>query len=157
MQSTNLQSEDVASLTNRKVEWMAVLETTFVIDLLKENKRNAFGPASSKLEDLAVRGEVLKMTIFTLAELLVGVAKGSRPDQERVAIDQCISAFKLLPFERSTAEIFGAIVGELEKRGQSISDMDALIASVALEHTDVLITRNRKHFVRVTGLRIEDY
>jgi predicted nucleic acid-binding protein len=110
---------------------MAVLETTFVIDLIKESKRRRPGPASQKLEELVLRGETLRIAIFTLAELFVGVVKGNRPQQERAAIEQCVSPFELLPFERSTAEIFGTIVGELEKRGQSISDIDALIASVA--------------------------
>ena len=63
----------------------------------------------------------------------------------------------MLPFEQPTAEIFGSIVGELEKRGQTISDIDALIASIALEHAEVLITRNRKHYDRIPTLRVEDY
>src|SRR5687768_14065321 len=136
---------------------MAVLETTFVIDLIKESKRRRPGPASQKLKELVLRGETLRIAIFTLAELFVGVAKGNRPQQERAAIEQCVSPFELLPFERSTAEIFGTIVGELEKRGQSISDIDALIASVALENAEVLVTRNRRHFDRIPALRIETY
>src|SRR3954454_12419402 len=103
---------------------MAVLETTFIIDLIKESKRQQSGPASNKLDELVARGEYLRAAIFTLAELFVGVAKGNRPTQERAAVEQCIAPFDVLPFERSTAEIFGAIVGVLEKRGQSISDID---------------------------------
>jgi tRNA(fMet)-specific endonuclease VapC len=136
---------------------MAVLETTFVIDLMKESKRGRPGPASQKLRDLTVRGEVLRIAIFTIAELFVGVAKGSRPHEERTAIEQSIAPFDVLPFERGTAEIFGSIVGELEKQGQRISDIDALIASVALEINELIVTRNRKHFDRIPGLRVEDY
>ena len=65
---------------------------------------------------------------------------------ERAAVEQCIAPFDILPFERSTAEIFGAIVGELEKRGESISDIDALIASIALEYSELIVTRNRRPF-----------
>ncbi|MCI0360276.1 MAG: type II toxin-antitoxin system VapC family toxin [Planctomycetaceae bacterium] len=136
---------------------MAVLETTFVIDLMKESKRGRSGPAALKLQELAARGEPLRIAIFTLGELYVGVAKGTRPRQERAAIEQCVAPFEVLPFEQSTAEIFGTIVGELEKRGESISDIDALIASVALEHSEVLVTRNRKHFDRISGLAVESY
>jgi len=136
---------------------MAVLETTFVIDLMKESKRERAGPASAKLQELTSRGESLRIAIFTLAELFVGVAKGTRPQQERSAIELCVAPFELLSFERTTAEIFGSVVGELEKRGQSISDIDALIASVALEHAEVLVTRNRKHYDRIPALRVEDY
>ncbi len=136
---------------------MAVLETTFVIDLMKESKRARTGPAALKLEELTTRGESLRIAIFTLAELFVGLAKGTRPRQERTAIEQCVAPFEVLPFERGTAEIFGTIVGELEKRGESISDIDALIASVVLEHSEILVTRNRKHFDRVPGLIVQDY
>ena len=100
---------------------MAVLETTFIIDLMKESKRGRIGPASLKLQGLTDAGELPRIAIFTLAEL------------------------------------FGSIVGELEKQGQRISDIDALIASVALEHSELLVTRNRKHFDRISGLRVEDY
>ena len=103
---------------------MAVLETTFVIDLMKESKRGRPGPASAKLLSLNARGEILRIAIFTLAELYVGVAKGTRPRQERQAIVQCVASFDVLPFEHSTAEIFGSLVGELEKQGQTISDID---------------------------------
>jgi predicted nucleic acid-binding protein len=113
-----------------------VLETTFIIDLMKETKHKIRGPASSKLQYLVGRGEALGITIFTLAELLVGVAKGDRPIEERAAVEQCVAPFALLPFERNTAEIFGSIVGNLQKRGQTISDIDALIASIALEHSN---------------------
>ena len=124
---------------------------------MKESKRGRSGVATAKLQELAARGELLRIAIFTLAELFVGVAKGNRPQQERAAIDQCVAPFELLPFERSTAEIFGTIVGELEKRGQTISDIDALIASVALEHAEGLVTRNQRHFERIPGLRVEGY
>ena len=136
---------------------MAVLETTIVIDLLKESKRRRPGPATRKLQELTDRGEIWQIAIFTLAELYVGVAKGSRPEQERAAIEQCVSAFAILPFERSTAEVFGTIVGKLETRGESISDIDALIASVAFERDELVVTRNLRHFERVPGLRVEGY
>jgi tRNA(fMet)-specific endonuclease VapC len=106
---------------------------------------------------LIARGEGLRIAIFTLAELFVGVAKGNRPVQERAAIQQCVAPFDVLSFERSTAEIFGAVVGELEKRGEVISDIDALIASIALEYAEILVTRNRRHFDRINGLKVETY
>jgi predicted nucleic acid-binding protein len=98
---------------------MAVLETTFVIDLMKESKRRIAGPASRKLQELTARGELLRIAVFTLAELFVGVAKGTRPRQERAAIEQCVAPFEVLPFERSTAEIYGLVVGELEKKAKA--------------------------------------
>ena len=136
---------------------MALFDTTFIIDLMKDAKTRRHGPATQELDDLLRRGELMRVPIFTLAELYVGVIKGTQPERESQAIERCMAAFEVLHFEESTAKVFGSVVGELEKRGQVISDMDALIASVALEHDELLVTRNIKHFSRVPGLRVEGY
>jgi predicted nucleic acid-binding protein len=136
---------------------MAILETTFLIDLMKETKSRREGRATRKLAELIDRGEVLRTAIFTTAELYVGVSKGTQPERESKAIQQCLALFQVLPFEEDAARIFGSIVGNLEKRGEVISDMDALIASVAVKDNELLVTRNVNHFQRVPGLRVEGY
>lgn len=136
---------------------MALLDTTFLIDLMKESKATRIGSANRKLQELLEQEESLRIAIFTVAELHVGIAKGSQPERERQAIDDCLKLFETLPFEESTAQVFGALVGTLEKAGQTISDMDALIASVALEHGERLVTRNVRHFARIPGLQVEGY
>ena len=130
---------------------MAVLETTFIIDLMKEAKSRRPGNAAQKLADLLNRGEAPCTTIFTVAELFVGVEKGTQPERERQAVEQALSPLPILRFEVSTARVFGAVVGQLEKQGQAISDMDALIGSVALERDELLVTRNLRHFRRIHG------
>ena len=136
---------------------MALLDTTFIIDLMKDAKMRRQGPATQELDDLLRRGELMRVPIFALAELYVGVVKETQPERESRAIERCMMAFEILHFEQSTAKVFGSVVGELERRGQVISDMDALIASVALEHDELLVTRSVKHFSRVPGLRVEGY
>jgi tRNA(fMet)-specific endonuclease VapC len=43
---------------------------------------------------------------------------------------------------------------QLRAQGTTIADLDLLIASTALYHDLVLVTRNLRHFRRVPGLRI---
>jgi tRNA(fMet)-specific endonuclease VapC len=136
---------------------MAILDTTFLIDLMKESKSGRAGPATGKLSELIQRGEELRTTVFTIGELYVGVAKGVQPDKERRAIEDCLGLMEVVGFEESTARLFGQLVGQLERQGQVIGDMDALIASVALEQDEVLVTRNTGHFQRVPDLRVEGY
>jgi len=136
---------------------MAILDTTFLIDLMKESKVRRAGPATAKLGELMQRGEELRAAVFTIAELYVGVAKGSQPAKERQAIEDCLAIVQIVGFEESTARLFGQLVGQLERAGQTIGDMDALIASVALEQDELLVTRNIAHFQRVPGLRVEAY
>jgi predicted nucleic acid-binding protein len=136
---------------------MAILDTTFLIDLMKESKAQRPGPATAKLGELMQRGEQLRTAVFTVGELYVGVAKGSQPDKERRAIEEALALLEVVGFEESTARLFGQFVGQLERQGQVIGDMDALIASVALEQDELLVTRNATHFQRVPGLRVEGY
>ncbi len=48
-------------------------------------------------------------------------------------------------------------MSELERKGEPIGEMDALIASVALAHNERIVTKNVKHFGRVEGLEIESW
>ena len=43
----------------------------------------------------------------------------------------------------------------LEQQGTRLSDMDLLIASIALDNNLILVTSNLKHFSRIPGLKIE--
>jgi tRNA(fMet)-specific endonuclease VapC len=62
----------------------------------------------------------------------------------------------VLPGEE-LATIYGRELAALERRGESISAMDLLIAATALAEGAPLVTRNRRHFERVRGLEILDY
>jgi predicted nucleic acid-binding protein len=86
---------------------MAILDTTFLIDLMKESKANRPGPATAKLGELMQRAEELRTAVFTVGELYVGVAKGSQPDKERQAIEKCLALLEVVGFEESTARLFG--------------------------------------------------
>ncbi len=62
---------------------------------------------------------------------------------------QLLAPFKELIVDRPVAEWAGRVVREFGLRLP-----DALIAATALEHQLGLVTRNRKHFERVRGLRL---
>jgi predicted nucleic acid-binding protein len=38
-----------------------------------------------------------------------------------------------------------------------VSDMDMLIAAIALSTGAILVTHNKKHFSKIKGLRVEDW
>lgn len=124
---------------------------------MRETKRSISGPASLKLSELLQRGEQLQIAIVTLAELHVGIAKCARPENEKTRLEALVEQFAVLGIFRSTAEIYGAVVGGLEKAGLTIDAMDALIGCVALDHADFVVSHNIKHFIRIPGLVVEDY
>ncbi|MFM6307447.1 MAG: PIN domain-containing protein, partial [Dolichospermum sp.] len=51
----------------------------------------------------------------------------------------------------------GKIRAQLANLGTPIGYNDLLIASIALSHDLILVTHNTKEFVRVEGLKIEDW
>jgi predicted nucleic acid-binding protein len=84
----------------------------------------------------------LHYSVITRAELFVG---NSATD----LVAQLLAPFRELTVDRSVAERAGRVVREFQLRMP-----DALIAATALENRLTLMTRNRKDFGKVRGLRI---
>ena len=51
----------------------------------------------------------------------------------------------------------GEVDARLLREGAPIDPEDAMIAGIALALGDVVLTRNVRHFSRITGLRVEGY
>ncbi|MGF1677884.1 MAG: type II toxin-antitoxin system VapC family toxin [Candidatus Methylacidiphilales bacterium] len=62
-----------------------------------------------------------------------------------------------LPVSVPVADCAASLAAELERKGQHLDTHDLLIAATAMEHNLTLITRNTKHFQRVTSLRLENW
>lgn len=84
----------------------------------------------------------LHYSVVTRAELFAG---NSATD----LVSQLLGPFRELTVDRTVAERAGRVVREFQLRMP-----DALIAATALEHRLTLMTRNRKDFDKVRGLRI---
>ncbi|MFH1037062.1 MAG: type II toxin-antitoxin system VapC family toxin [PVC group bacterium] len=131
------------------------LDTSFWIDLLREQKRDKRGPAVQKLETLA--GVELFSSVFALGELQTGARLSTNPRRELQRVN---SLFKLLTVvypDYSFAASYGEAESTLRKKGISIPTMDLLIGVTAKMHGLPLITRDITHFQRIQGLRVEGY
>ena len=62
-----------------------------------------------------------------------------------------------MAWDATAAEEFAVLQAELLKIGKPIGRNDAMIAAHALSIGCVLVTKNRKHFARVPGLKIENW
>jgi len=65
-----------------------------------------------------------------------------------------LTGFTVLDMTEPIAEEFAQNRALLRGQGTLIPDMDLLIASTALVHDLTLMTRNERHFRRVSGLRL---
>ncbi len=97
------------------------------------------------------------VSAITVSELEYGIAKGSRPDEARSALEKFLASFGTLPYDDRAAEAYGLLRAELERRGQTIGPLDLLIAAHALALGCTLVTHNTREFRRVPALAVEDW
>jgi predicted nucleic acid-binding protein len=128
-----------------------LLDTDFLIDLLRKNPQ-----ALERLEEFIKKPTDLYITHVTLWELYQGVYKSLKPEENLKKTEELVEFFEILPFTQSVDRRFGALVNELSKHGTPIGVMDTLIASIALENTFEIVTKNRKHFEK-TGVQITEW
>ena len=133
---------------------MSFLDTSFVIDLLREEKRRTHGPAHRKLEELHDTPVLLSM--FVVCEIEAGLALSmSKKERDRVQIiiKNCEVA---IPDERLPG-IYGKLLAHLQNQGTPIGTMDLLIGSHAVICNENLITRNLKDFQKIPNLHVDSY
>ena len=97
------------------------------------------------------------MTAISLGELTHGAHKSPRAAENLARLDVLLAATTLLPYGAPAARRFGLLKANLEGTGESLSDLDLQIASIALEYDAPLVSHNGRHFERVPGLVIEDW
>ena len=92
-----------------------------------------------------------------LHELEVGLLKSDNPDKRRQQLYTLLNVVTLLPLGRGEARSAAQVRVQLERMGQPIGPLDALIAGTALHHGATLVTRNVREFARVDGLKVENW
>ncbi len=127
-----------------------ILDTTVLVDLQRELRRNEPGGASALLERFG--DERVSIAFVTWMEFAEGFADDRREDCERF-----LSSFPVLWPDIEVSWEASRIARRLQADGRTIGDHDAWIAALALRHRRLLATRNDRHFSRVPGLTIRSY
>jgi len=135
---------------------MVCLDSSIVIDILRgkesvkaiENKFDSsneeiFIPSPVIIE--LIRGIYLKDTIRNIKE------------KEKDEINNFLYSFVVLDLNKESAIKAGEIEAELRNAGEMIDLEDIMIGAITLQNNETLITRNKKHFEKIRGLKIEGY
>jgi tRNA(fMet)-specific endonuclease VapC len=97
------------------------------------------------------------VSAITLSELEYGVAKSTKPQQNKLALTEFLAPIEIVPYDDMAAQQYGELRAHLERKGTPIGSLDALIASHALSLKCVLVTNNENEFRRVPALKIENW
>ncbi|MBI2820881.1 MAG: type II toxin-antitoxin system VapC family toxin [Acidobacteria bacterium] len=134
---------------------MIHLDSSFLVDLLREMARKQAGPATAFLN--STKGRQLGISVFVACELFAGAQLSHQPSAEVQRIQQVCDALHIEYPDQRFAPLYGTLLARLERADQGISVMDLLIATSAILSSAQLVTRNLKDFSRVPGLGVLDY
>lgn len=122
-----------------------LIDTDILIDALR-----GYRGAHVALGRMVVEGEVAT-SVVNLFELECG----AESNEQRRAIRELLQEIAVSVLDADDVIEAAKIDRELRAIGQRLETRDTLIAGVARSRDLALVTRNRRHFDRVTGLRLE--
>lgn len=132
---------------------MYLFDTNILSEVIKKR------PNQALLERLSHTSGLLQFTsCICVMELRYGSSR--RPDHktfwQRIEKD-LLSLVQVLPITQETAIVAGDVASGLSAQGRSISPEDLLIAATAMEGGLTLVTANERHFVHISGLKVENW
>ncbi|AIC16407.1 type II toxin-antitoxin system VapC family toxin [Nitrososphaera viennensis] len=127
---------------------MVCLDTDFMVAYLRKD-----AAARDKLQELESAQEPLHTTVINAFELYKGAFNAKDTRAELARVDALLDAFFILALDRDSARAAGAF----HNRSNPVGESDLLIGSIALANKQVLITKNKKHFERIPGLKVEGW
>jgi tRNA(fMet)-specific endonuclease VapC len=93
---------------------------------------------------------------ITIAELKFGAENSEQRKKNKEEIEKFIELFKVVPIS-SCFDIYAREKVKLRKEGKVIDDFDLLIGCSAISNNLILVTRNVKHFDRLSSIKIENW
>jgi len=96
-------------------------------------------------------------SIVCHAEIEWGLLKQDDPHRQRRYHELIRPRLTALPTDSTCWKIFAQLKARQFLIGETVADLDLLLAATARQHDLILATLNKKDFSRVEGLRWEDW
>lgn len=124
------------------------LDTNILVDILRGNSEilNLIGEIEKE--------NILATTYINLFELNYGAATSINKKINFRGIEKVISTIELLNLSEASVKLAGIILADLKNKGKIIDFKDLLIASIAIVNNFKLLTKNKKHFENIPGLKL---
>lgn len=127
-------------------------DTTFIIDVMKNDTS-----AVRKAKDLSDASVSILVGTPSIFELYVGVGLSVRSIEEREKVLNTLRSLPHLSLDAASASKAGLIYAQRVKEKTKIDPEDAMLAGIAVQNNEPLITRNRKDFAGIPELKLESY
>jgi predicted nucleic acid-binding protein len=120
---------------------ISLIDTDVMIDVSRENSS-----AASYLDSLSEPA----ISIITAQELIVG----ARDKRDLAGIDSLVSTYPMIHIDAAIGQLAYDLLKRYAK-SDGLRTFDSLIAATAIRRGFELVSRNRKHFAMIDGLRLE--
>ena len=131
---------------------MKGVDSTFLIHLLRKDPG-----AVIKAIDLD-KEPIVFATELSVYEIVAGIKKNTDIEQALYDLENLLNRLTILPLDHKASIKSGLISKELLQKGKMIDDIDCLIAGTLLANgCETIITKNVKHFERISNLSVETY
>ncbi|MEC4728608.1 tRNA(fMet)-specific endonuclease VapC [Shewanella sp. D64] len=127
-----------------------MLDTNICIYVIKKKPLEA-------LQAFNLHAGQLCISSITLAELLHGASKSVKPEHNLRIVEDFVSRLDVLNYGAKAASHYGDIRANLERKGTPIGVNDLHISGHARSEALIIVTNNEKEFIRVDGLRVENW
>jgi tRNA(fMet)-specific endonuclease VapC len=127
-----------------------MLDTNIVIYVIKRRPLKALQVFNQHAGQMCISS-------ITLAELLHGVEKSTKPDHNLRQVEDFVSRLEVLEYGAKAASHYGVIRADLERQGTPMGVNDLHIAGHVRSEGLILVTNNLREFKRVEALRLENW
>lgn len=124
-----------------------IVDTSVLIDIL----RGEF--EKEELEQIEEE-TVLKTTSITEMELWEGILESNKSDEEKRKVKELLDEIESLSFKKEDGRSTASIGHSLRNKGKPIDLEDMMIASIAINKGEKVLTENAKHFEKIDSLDI---
>ena len=124
-----------------------LVDSDYLIDAL-----GGIASAVTTLDRLSEHG--LGVSIVAIGEVYEGAYRFPDPMDVLRTFREYLIDYTVQPLTDPIMEVFARIRADLRRQRRLIPDFDLAIAATAIAHDLTLVTRNRRHFDRVEGLRL---
>jgi len=128
-----------------------LLDTNICIYIAKYN------PPSVRERFTQYAANELAMSVITLGELCFGAEKSQARERAMAVIDELSNLMNIEALTDDVIGHYGEIRAALQKSNQMIGNNDLWLAAHARANDWILVTNNEKEFLRVGGLRVENW
>jgi predicted nucleic acid-binding protein len=129
-----------------------LVDTSFLIDVMRNE-----AAATAKVRELSDGATPILVGAPTIFELYVGIGLSVRSSDERARVLEVLGSLTQFPLDAPSATRAGLIYAQRAREGTRMDPEDAMLAGIAVENHQPLLTRNRKHFSGIADLKVEGY